>query len=115
MDNRIERKICPQCKQEKNIDDFYKGRNQIISSLCKTCILSNIDNDNPDTFLKYLQELDMPYIEYEWNCYKEKHEIVFSRYIALMRLPVFKNLKYSDSNFLIDLGNDNSAISSCFD
>ena len=114
MDNRIKRKICPQCNQEKNIDDFYKGRDQIISSLCKTCILSDIDNNNPDTFLKYLQELDMPYIEHEWNCYKAKHEIVFNRYIALMRLPVFKNLKYSDSNFLMSLGKDNSAISPCF-
>jgi hypothetical protein len=46
----------------------------------------------------------MPYIEYEWNCYKAKHEIVFSRYVALMRLPVFKNSKYSDSKFFNEFG-----------
>lgn len=104
MDNCIKRKICPQCKQEKDISNFYKGRENKISVLCKTCILSNIDNDNLNTFLKYLQELDIPFIEQEWNRYKENHKIVFSRYISLMRLPVYKNFKYSDSKFLNEFG-----------
>lgn len=95
MDNYIKRK-CPQCGQEKNIEDFYKGRDNIISSLCKTCILSNIDNNNPNTFIKYLQELDIPYIEDRWNAYK-KYDKIFGRYLSLMRLASYKNFRYSDS------------------
>lgn len=91
MNNYIKRK-CPQCGREKNIEDFYKGRDNIISSLCRTCILSNIDNNNPDTFLNYLQELDIPYIEDRWNIYKN-----FGRYLSLMRLASYRNFRYSDS------------------
>ena len=114
MDNCIERKICPQCKQEKSIEDFYKGRDNIISSLCKTCILSNIDNNNPDTFLTYLQELDIPYIEDRWNEYNKKYDKIFGRYLSLMRLAPYRDFRYSDSKIL-NLGKKDSVISSCFD
>lgn len=114
MDNCIKRKICPQCGQEKNIEDFYKGRDDIISSLCKTCILSNIDNNNPDTFLKYLQELDIPYVEDRWNEYNKNYDKIFGRYLSFMRLAPCKDFRYSDSEIL-NLGKKDSVISTCFD
>ena len=114
MDNCIKRKICPQCGQEKNIEDFYKGRDDIISSLCKTCILSNIDNNNPDTFFKYLQELDIPYVEDRWNEYNKNYDKIFGRYLSFMRLAPCKDFRYSDSEIL-NLGKKDSVILTCFD
>lgn len=68
-------------------------------------IYSLIDNLNPDTFLPFLEEMNYPYIEDEWNrtlkvAQERGMDKVFGRYIAKMRLCSFRNFTYSDSKRL---------------
>ena len=49
---------------------YYRKRdNNFYLDKTKEEILSEIDYDNPKTFLPYLEILDYPYLEYEWNHY----------------------------------------------
>jgi len=64
-------------------------------------ILKSIDNNDLNTFLPYLKDMDYPYIENEWNAkvkhYGEKNGSVFGRYIATMRLCAYRKFTYKDS------------------
>ena len=47
---------------------YYRKRdNSFYLDKTKEEILSKIDYDNLETFLPYLEILDYPYLEYEWN------------------------------------------------
>ena len=66
-------------------------------------ILASIDNNNPDTFIPYLEAMDYPYIEDAWQrrverCPNETN--IFGKYIATMRLRAYRDYTYKDSDFL---------------
>ena len=88
---------------------YYRKRdNNFYLDKTKEEILSEIDYDNPETFLPYLEILDYPQIEYEWNhCLKFGRERnlnnIFNRYIALMRLQGYRNFSYQDSDYFNNL------------
>ena len=47
---------------------YYRKRdNNFYLDKTKEEILLDIDYNNPETFLLYLEKLDYPYLEYEWN------------------------------------------------
>ena len=88
---------------------YYRKRdNNFYLDKTKEEILSEIDYDNPETFLPYLEILDYPYLEYEWNYrlqFGREHNLnnIFGRYIALMRLRGYRGFSYQDSDRLNDL------------
>ena len=88
---------------------YYRKRdNNFYLDKTKEEILSEIDYDNPETFLPYLKILDYPYLEYEWNYrlqFGREHNLnnIFGRYIALMRLRGYRGFSYQDSDRLNDL------------
>ena len=92
---------------------YYRKRdNNFYLDKTKEEILSEIDYDNPETFLPYLEILDYPYLEYEWNYrlrFGREHNLnnIFGRYIALMRLKGYRCFSYQDSNHLNDLRKKN--------
>lgn len=82
-------------------DIYYKKRdNTFYKEKTKEEILSIIDYNNPATFLPFLEVLDYPYIEFEWNLMLENKNKKpnFGRYIALMRLASFRAFSYQDSD-----------------
>lgn len=84
---------CKKCGRKLNIFSFYRYRNsEERFHVCKDCILSQLDIYNPDTFLWVLQELDVPFIEYEWNAIVERHnnKSVLGRYLSKMKLKGFR-------------------------
>ena len=95
---------------------YYRKRdNNFYLDKTKEEILSEIDYDNPKTFLPYLEILDYPYIEYEWNhCLQlgRGHNLnnIFGRYIALMRLKGYKSFSYQDSDYLNNARKKNDEI-----
>lgn len=88
---------------------YYRKRdNSFYLDKTKEEILSEIDYDNPETFLPYLEILDYPYLEYEWNYRlqigrERSLNNIFDRYIALMRLKGYRGFSYQDSDYLNDL------------
>ena len=92
---------------------YYRKRdNSFYLDKTKEEILSEIDYDNPKTFLPYLEILDYPYLEYEWNYrlqFGRKHNLsnIFGRYIALMRLQGYRNFSYQDGEYLNNLRKQN--------
>ena len=95
---------------------YYRKRdNSFYLDKTKEEILSKIDYDNPETFLPYLEILDYPYLEHEWNYRlqigRERNlNNIFGRYIALMRLKGYRGFSYQDSNYLNDLRKRNDLI-----
>ena len=95
---------------------YYRKRdNNFYLDKTKEEILSEIDYDNPKTFLPYLEILDYPYLEYEWNHYLQlgrgrNLNNIFSRYIALMRLKGYKSFSYQDSDYLNNARKKNDEI-----
>ena len=92
---------------------YYRKRdNSFYLDKTKEEILSEIDYDNPKTFLPYLEILDYPYLEYEWNYRLQlgrEHNLsnIFGRYIALMRLQGYRNFSYQDGEYLNNLRKQN--------
>ena len=88
---------------------YYRKRdNNFYLDKTKVEIVSEIDYDNPKTFLPYLEILDYPYLELEWNnCFQLGRERnlnnIFGRYIALMRLKGYRSFSYQDSDYLNNL------------
>lgn len=67
----------------------------------------HVDNWNPDTFKPILEDLDLPYIESEWNallakCANNPERLagVLGKYIGKMRLNQWADKRYSDSDAL---------------
>lgn len=88
---------------------YYRKRdNNFYLDKTKEEILSEIDYDNPKTFLSYLEILDYPYLKHEWNiCLQRGRERnlnnIFGKYIALMRLKGYRGFSYQDSDYLNNL------------
>ena len=92
---------------------YYRKRdNSFYLDKTKEEILSEIDYDNPKTFLPYLEILDYPFLEYVWNYrlqFGREHNFsyIFGRYIALMRLKGYRNFSYQDGEYLNNLRKQN--------
>jgi len=70
----------------------------------------HIDNQNPDTFLWLLQDMDVPYIKEEWDSlfakamakdpYKITGMSVYGKYLSKMKLKQWQGYTYADSEKL---------------
>lgn len=107
MDNTIERKMCPNCKAIKSYDQFYshwhEKRTDIkYTSWCKKCIRMSIDPNNPNTYISYLKELDVPWIYSKWYNLIDRYgnaNTIFGKYLAQLQLAAYRKFRWKD-NFL---------------
>ena len=77
---------------------FIKRNGQFYTKQTKQEIYNIIDNNNPNTFLPFLEEMDYPYLEQEWEySAQRKPESCLGFYIAKMRLMSFRSFGYADS------------------
>ena len=109
-----ERKMCTKCKKILRLYNYYTYKNGETCDICKKCMVLKVDVSKPETFLPIFEELDVPYIEREWetlrDCIYEKYvddstdqkrEKIIGRYLAKMRfLRSFKFLTFADSDAL---------------
>ena len=81
---------------------YYKKQNgEFYLEETKQEILSKIDQENPETFIRYLKEFDVPWIPCLWEQYfKGRRRYTFGKYLALMKLHHWKNYRYKDSKWL---------------
>lgn len=73
---------------------------------CKKCITRHVNNWDPKTFTWILQEIDVPYIEEEWNTLVERYcqdrskvtgMTVLGRYLSKMKLKQFRDYGWDDT------------------
>jgi len=93
-------KYCKLCNTYKDLNDFYlhytEGKHLIRSSHhCKECIKNNCK----DNILNICKELDIPFIQEEWNKLNEYHPntINIGRYVSKMQLKGFMRFHFEDS------------------
>lgn len=82
--------------------EYYKKQNgEFYLEETKQKILSKINQEDPETFIKYLEKFDVPWIPCLWEQYfKGKRKYTFGKYLALMKLCHWKNYRYKDSEWL---------------
>ena len=73
---------------------------------CKKCITRHVNNWDPKTYLWILEEIDVPYIEDEWNTLVERYckdrskvtgMTVLGRYLSKMKLKQFRDYSWDDT------------------
>ena len=99
--------LCPKCKKSMDDDNFYTHKDGQKAELCKKCLTMHIDNFDPSTFLWILEEMDVPYIEEEWNVLRDRAYAkdpfkmngmsVFGKYLSKMKLKQWKDYGWEDT------------------
>lgn len=103
---------CKVCGRTMDTDQFYTSnrldRYPDDGKLpeCKKCITRHVDNWNPKTYLWILEEINVPYIEEEWNTLLERYGkdrtkvtgmTILGRYLSKMKLNQYKNYSWEDT------------------
>lgn len=98
---------CWRCKRELSIQDFYKHKDGKIDHVCKECLIADVKDNDPISFLGLLRRFDIPYIEKEWAVLVERQKIkavekgeyhtIFGKYLSKMKLKGWKGYTFEDS------------------
>jgi len=101
---------CQKCKKMYLPDKFYTCRNGSPSKLCKKCMTMHMDAFDKETFLWAFKELDIPYIENEWNVLRDRAyqrdplkanaSSIFGKYCAKMKLKKWQGYTWADTEKL---------------
>ena len=104
------RKVCQKCKRQMEDTNFYTYRDGTKHKYCKACLTMHIDNFDPSTFLYILEDMDVPWLPWEWNTIRDKAYAkdprkmnglsVIGKYLSKMRLKQHKNDRWADSQKL---------------
>ena len=112
LDNISKTYYCKTCNRTMDEDQFYTSRrlerypNDGKLFECKKCSTLLVDNWNPQTFMHILEEIDVPYIEDEWNKLLEKYGqdrskltgmTILGRYLSKMKLKQFRDYTWDDT------------------
>lgn len=103
---------CKKCGRAMDESNFYTSKNlekypnNGKMDQCKKCITMHINNWEPSTYLWILKEVDVPYVEEEWNVLLERYckdpkkvtgMTVLGRYLSKMKLKQWKDYSWEDS------------------
>lgn len=106
---------CKTCNRTMDADSFYTSKrldkypDDGKLPECKKCVTRHVDNWNPDTFTWILEEIDVPYIEEEWNSLLEKYGqdpakltgmTILGRYLSKMKLNQWNKKTWADTEIL---------------
>ena len=108
---------CKNCKKTMDGSQFYVSKNlekypnNGKMDKCKKCLTMHVNSWQPTTFLKILEEVDVPYIETEWNILLERYGkdprkvtglTIMGRYLSKMKLTQYSNLTWADTERLAE-------------
>ena len=105
---------CEKCGLVKDEKEFYMSNNREKYptghlNICKKCTTMMVDNWDPETYKWILEEVDVPYIEDEWNALLIKYAedpkkltgmTIIGKYLAKMKLKQWKAYRWVDSERL---------------
>ena len=93
--------------KDLNEDKFYKYKNGEFCHYSKEDIKNHIDVYNPETFLPFMKEFNIPFMPYYWIKLIElsngKYTNVFGRYLSYCKLRGFKYCNFFDSEHFQEL------------
>lgn len=106
-----EKQFCPKCRKTMDSEaNFYTIKGGGRHELCKQCLTMHVDNYNPDTYVWIIKELNLPYIETEWNKIRDtvyKRDplgmtgtSVLGRYVSKMKLGQWNKYTWKDTAIL---------------
>ena len=106
---------CQKCGTTKDEKEFYLSNNvekyppNGRLNICKNCMTMHVDNWDPETYKWILQEIDVPYMKWEWDALLAKFAkdpkkvnglTILGRYLSKMKLNQYKRLRWSDTEEL---------------
>lgn len=114
---------CEKCGKVLKAIEFYGSNNTEKYPdgklrQCKACLTMHVDNWDPTTYHWILEEVDVPYIQEEWNkiLQKELSEgkkittmTIIGKYLAKMKLKQFKDYRWKDTNLLREMAEAKAA------
>ena len=114
---------CEKCGKVLKAIEFYGSKNTEKYpdgklKQCKACLTMHVDNWDPTTYHWILEEVDVPYIQEEWNkiLQKELSEgkkittmTIIGKYLAKMKLKQFKDYRWKDTNLLREMAEARAA------
>ena len=90
--------------------NFYTYRDGTKHKYCKACLTMHIDNFEPSTFLYILEDMDVPWLPWEWNKIRDKAYAknpmkmnglsVIGKYLSAMKLKQHKDERWADTERL---------------
>lgn len=96
------KKTCLNCGKVFANSSFYVHRNPLISdelSFCKKCVKEKINLDDMDTFVGFLQTMNIPYVKDYWkSANNAPTETIGTYFKNLNSLPQLKELTFKDSD-----------------
>lgn len=107
-----QQQFCPKCKRTLDDSNFYTYKDGAKVEHCKKCQTMHIDNYDPNTFLWLLEQMDVPYIEEEWNTLRDRAQerngpykpltgmSVFGKYLSKMKLKQWSQYSWEDTERL---------------
>lgn len=105
---------CKKCRKTMDASNFYISKDAEKypdgkMDVCKKCLTMHVNNWEPTTFIGILKEVDVPYIETEWNGLLDRYGkdptkvtgvTILGRYLSKMKLKQFSHLSWSDTEQL---------------
>lgn len=111
-----ETRYCKKCNKTIDATNFYisKNLNKYPDGgkvdVCKKCMTMHVNSWQPTTFINILKEIDVPFIEIEWNRLLDKYGkdptkvtgmTILGRYLSKMKLNQFAHLTWEDTEELM--------------
>ena len=105
---------CKTCNRTMDENQFYQTKRTDkypdgFLPECKKCLTRHVDNWDPKTYLRILEDIDVPYIEEEWTTLLERYAkdpkkvtgmTILGRYLSKMKLKQFKDYGWADTERL---------------
>ncbi|MEG1837643.1 MAG: hypothetical protein RR203_07850 [Synergistaceae bacterium] len=106
-----EKIFCPKCRKTIEAKNFYTVKNKEKYptgriNLCKKCLTLHVNSWEPTTFISILKDIDVPYIESEWNVLLDKFAkdpkkvtgvTILGRYLSKMKLKQYSDFVWADT------------------
>jgi hypothetical protein len=96
-----EYKNCLSCKRDKITTSFYSSNSPMFDgrvSICKTCLLNMIDEDDLNSVKNILRQIDKPFISDLWDTCIASNNDTFGTYMKNVNsLQQYRNMTYANS------------------
>ncbi len=111
--------FCEKCRKTMDASNFYISKNTEKyapdgrMNICKKCLTMHVNSWEPTTFIGILKEIDVPYIDTEWNGLLDKYGkdpkkvtgvTILGRYLSKMKLKQFAHLSWADTEEIMAEG-----------
>ncbi len=102
---------CTKCMRDMKDDNFYLDKTGGRMNVCKKCLTMHINPLEPTTAYHVLKLVDVPFIPVEWEALVERYgkdpakmnsTTIIGRYLAKMKLRQFADLKWDDTERIIN-------------